>query len=45
MMDNKRLKHFDYAQCDIRVRGAMILFNAHVDSYIRCPPELRLKNI
>ncbi|KAF0200277.1 MAG: hypothetical protein FD170_3632 [Bacteroidetes bacterium] len=39
MAVNQAFKHFDSAQCDIRVRSTMILFNAHDISSIRCHPE------
>jgi len=40
MTGNQEFKHFDSAQCDIRVLATLVLFNTHVISYLQCPPEL-----
>jgi len=33
-------KHFDFAQCDMRVWASLILINTFTIKLIGCPPEL-----
>ena len=36
---NQAIKHFDSAQCDIRLESTLFHLNAQIINSIRCPPE------